>query len=209
MVKRLNGGYFMSVEVDPYYTTMSELLNGFQSTRSFNFHIEKIIHLFRIKYRIQTHAMHIKNLAQFNTVQFYAVNQSYRLGNYLSTNWRKGYNLQVEYNYIQSKFSGLNTKAILWNIRHEYKTSFQFQFSRYVTANLSLLRYMGKGMLSLDLLDCNINWLIGNKYRFYIQGYNLFNRKLFVEQVVHSNSISTNMQYLVGRRISFGVDLPL
>jgi hypothetical protein len=68
---------------------------------------------------------------------------------------------------------------------------------------------MGKGMRSLDLLDCNISWMIKNKYRFYIQGFNLFNRKLFVEQAIHANSISTNMQQLIGRRVILGLDLPL
>jgi hypothetical protein len=153
--------------------------------------------------------MHVKNLVEFNTVQFYAINQGYRFGNYLSTHWKKGYNLQVEYNYITSKFIGFNTRSVIWNIRHEYKTTFQLQFSRYATANISLLRYMGKGILSLDILDCNINWMIKNKYWIYIQGYNLLNRKLFVEQAIHSNSVSTNMQQLLGRRVSLGLDLPL
>ena len=209
MLKRVIGDYFMSVEVDPFYTKMTELLNGSQSTRSLNLHIEKIIHPLRMKYRIQTHAMHAMNLVKFNEEQFYTINQGYRFGNYLSTNWRKGYNLQVEYNYITSKFIGFNVRRVIWNIRHEYKTTFQFQVRQYVTANLSLLHYMGKGMPSLDLLDCNINWMIKNKYRFYIQGFNLFNRKLFVEQAIHSNSISTNMQQLIGRRVILGLDLPL
>jgi hypothetical protein len=209
MIKRVVGDYFMSVEVDPLYTKMTELLNGSQSTRSLNLHIEKIIHPLRMKYRIQTQAMHVKNLVQFNAVQFYAINQGYRFGNYLSTNWKKGYNLQLEYNYITSKFIGFNARSVIWNTRHEYKTTFQLQFSRYANANISLLRYMGKGILSLDLLDCNINWVIKNKYRIYIQGYNLLNRKLFVEQAIHSNSVSTNMQQLLGRRVSLGLDLPL
>ncbi|MEN9951844.1 MAG: hypothetical protein RLZZ520_112, partial [Bacteroidota bacterium] len=66
MIKRVIGDYFMSVEVDPLYTKMTELLNGSQSTRSLNLHIEKIIHPLRMKYRIQTQAMHVKNLVQFN-----------------------------------------------------------------------------------------------------------------------------------------------
>jgi hypothetical protein len=43
----------------------------------------------------------------------------------------------------------------------------------------------------------------------YVQGYNLLNRKLYVEQVIHANSISTSVQQLIGRRVVIGLDLPL
>ena len=208
-IKQVIGDYMMSVELDPFFTKMTELLNGSQSTRSLNIHIEKIIHPLRMKYRIQNNAMHVKNLVVFNAEQFYAINDVYRFSNYLSTNWRKGYNFLFEYNFIRSSFSGFNTNNTLWNSRNEYKATFQFQFSPHLNANLSLIRYQGKSIQTLDLFDCTINWLINKKYRLYMQGYNLLNRKLFVEQVIHINSISTTEQQLIGRRIIIGLDLPL
>lgn len=209
MIKQVIGDYFMSVGLDPFFTKMTELLNGRQSNRSLNIHIEKIIHPIRMKYRIQTNLMHLNNLAQFNAQQYFAINQIYRYGNYLSTNWRKGYNVQVEYNYLKSNFSGLHTRSKIWNNRHEYKASSQFQFSQQLNVILTLTRYQGKSIQILDLLDCTINWMINSKYRMYMQGYNLLNRTLYVEQVIHANSISTNMQQLIGRRFIVGLDLPL
>ncbi|MEN9371315.1 MAG: hypothetical protein RLZZ64_390, partial [Bacteroidota bacterium] len=78
-----------------------------------------------------------------------------------------------------------------------------------VNINLILLRYFGKNLQSLDLFDCSINWMINNKYRIYMQGFNLLNRKIFVEQLVQANSISTNKQELIGRRIILGIEIPL
>jgi hypothetical protein len=72
-----------------------------------------------------------------------------------------------------------------------------------------LTRYQGKNSQTLDLLDCTINWMIVSKYRMYVQGYNLLNRKLYVEQIINANSISTNVQQLIGRRVIVGLDLPL
>jgi hypothetical protein len=161
-----------------------------------------------MKYRIHTNIIQLKRLNEFNSQQFFAKNQVYRFGNFLSTNWRKGYNLQIEYHYIRSKFNGLNERNSLWSNRFECKTSFQFQFNEQINANLSLLRYSGKDITSLDLLDCILNWTIKNKYRLYIQGFNLLNRKSFVEQHLYSNSISINTQPLFGRRVIFGLDLP-
>ncbi|MEY3541964.1 MAG: hypothetical protein RLZZ204_776 [Bacteroidota bacterium] len=209
MIKRVIGDYFMSVGLNPFFTKMTELLNGRQLNRSLNLHIEKIIHPIRMKYRIQTNLMHLNNLTQFNDQQFFAINQIYRFGNYLSTNWRRGYNVQVEYNYLKSNFSGLHTHSKIWNNRHEYKASSQFQFSRQLNAVLTLTRYQGKNSQTLDLLDCTINWMIVSKYRLYVQGYNLLNRKLYVEQVINTNSISTSEQQLIGRRVIVGLDLPL
>jgi hypothetical protein len=51
--------------------------------------------------------------------------------------------------------------------------------------------------------------MIVSKYRLYVQGYNLLNRKLYVEQVINTNSISTSEQQLIGRRVIVGLDLPL
>ena len=81
--------------------------------------------------------------------------------------------------------------------------------NKQLNANLSLLRYSGKGILSLALLDCSINWVVNTKYRFYLQGFNLLNKKLFIEQIVQTNNISTNKQQMIGRRVSLGFDLPL
>jgi hypothetical protein len=199
----------MSVELDPFFTKMTELLNGMQSTRSLNLHVEKIIHPLRVKYRLQTNALQIKCLSQFNKLRFYAFNEVYRFGNSLTSNRRKGYNIQMEYHYIRSKFNRINERSSLWNNRHEFKTTLQFQFSRQVNASLILLRCFGKDLQPLDLFDCSINWMINNKYRIYMQGFNLLNRKIFVEQLVQVNSISTNRQELIGRRIILGIDIPL
>jgi hypothetical protein len=188
---------------------MTELLNGMQSTRSMNLHFEKIIHPLRVKYRLQTNILQIKRLSQFNKQQFYGFNEVYRLGNSLTSNWRKGYNVEVEYQYISSKFSGLSERSNLWNNRHELKTTLQFQLSRQVNANLVVLRYFGRDIQSIDLFDCSINGMINSKYRIYMQGFNLLNRKVFVEQLVQANSISTNRQELIGRRIILGIDIPL
>lgn len=208
-IKQVKGDYYMSVELDPFFTKMTELLNGMQSTRSLNLYVEKIIHPLRLKYRLQTNALQIKRLSQFNKLRFYAFNEVYRFGNSLTSNWRKGYNVQLEYYYIRSKFNGLNERSSLWNNRYEFKTTLQFQFSRQVNTNLMLLRYFGKDLQRLDLFDCSINWMINNKYRIYMQGFNLLNRKTFVEQLVQGNSISTNRQELIGRRIILGIDIPL
>jgi hypothetical protein len=209
LTKRVIRDYFMSVELDPFYTKLIELQNGIQVTQSLNFHFEKIIHSVRIKYRIQTNLMQSKSLSQFNTKQFYAINQFYRIGNILSTNWRKGYNLQFDYHYIRSKFNEMNLRKTLWGSRYEYKATFQFQVNDQINANFSLLRYSGKGILSLTLLDCSINWVLNARYRFYLQGFNLLNKKWFVEQFIQTNSISINKQQLIGRRVSLGFDLPL
>jgi hypothetical protein len=209
MIKRVIGDYFMSVGLDPFFTKMTELLNGRQSTRSLNIHIEKIIHPVRMKYRIQTNLLHLNNLSQFNGQQFYAINQIYRFGNYLSTNWRKGYNVQVEYNYLKSNFSGLHASSRLWNNRYEYKVSSQFQFGRQLNTIMTLTRYQGKNIQTLDLFDCTINWMMNRRYRVYLQGYNLLNRKIYTEQVINANSRSTSVQQLLGRRVIVGLDLPL
>jgi hypothetical protein len=208
-IKQVKGDYFMSVELDSLFTKMTELLNGMQSTRSLNLHFEKIIHPLRVKYRLHTNSLQIKRLSQFNKQQFYGFNEVYRLGNSLTSNWRKGYNVEVEYQYISSKFSGLSERSNLWNNRHELKTTLQFQLSRQVNANLVVLRYFGRDIQSIDLFDCSINGMINSKYRIYMQGFNLLNRKVFVEQLVQANSISTNRQELIGRRIILGIDIPL
>jgi hypothetical protein len=54
-----------------------------------------------------------------------------------------------------------------------------------------------------------MNWIINKKYRIYMQGFNLLNRKIFVEQLVQANIISNTRQELIGRRIILGIDLPL
>lgn len=204
-IKQIKGDYFTSVEFDPIFTRMTELPNGSESNRSYTLHVEKIIHSLRMKYKLQTTALQVKRLNQFNQQQFYTANQFYRFGNFLTTNWRKGYNVQVEYSYIQSKYNGSNG----WNSRHEYKTTLQFQLSRELNASLITFHYSGKGIETVDLFDCSINWLMKSKYRLYIQGFNLLNRKYFVEQLVQDNRMSTKKQELIGRRIMIGFDIPL
>jgi hypothetical protein len=46
-------------------------------------------------------------------------------------------------------------------------------------------------------------------YRLYVQGYNLLNKRIFVQQIIDVNSLQKTMQQLVGRRIIVGIDLPL
>ena len=209
LINRVIGDYFMSVELDPFFTKMSELQNGSKLTQSLNLHFEKVIHPIRLKYRTQISTMRLKNLSQFDDQQFYATNLVSRFSNSLVTNWRKGYNIQFEYNHIRSKFNRMKEKYAFWSIRHEYKTTFQIQFNRQLNANIALIRYSGKGILSLDLFDFSINWIFNRKHRFYMQGFNLLNSKYFVEQVIHANSISTSKQQLIGRRVGIGIDMPL
>jgi len=51
--------------------------------------------------------------------------------------------------------------------------------------------------------------MMNRRYRVYLQGYNLLNRKIYTEQVINANSRSTSVQQLLGRRVIVGLDLPL
>jgi hypothetical protein len=201
--------YLISIEIDPFYTIMSQIIGEQQSSLSLNLHLEKIIHPFRLKYRIQLSGMNVIHPAQFNGKEFDAVNQALRIGNYLSTNWRKGYNLQFEHQYMLSRFYGLSNSTILWNIRNEFKAGLQLVFSQKFNSHLSMIRYTGRGFITLDLLDLKLNCTPKSTYRLYVQGYNLLNKRIFFQQIIDVNSLQKTMQQLVGRRIIVGIDLPL
>jgi hypothetical protein len=149
------------------------------------------------------------NPAQFNGNQFDATNHTFRIGNNLTTNWRKGYNLQFEHRSILSQFYGLSNSTFLWNIRNEFKAGLQLMFSQKINTNLSMMRYSGRGFITLDLLDLKLNWTPNKTCRLYFHGYNLLNKRNFVQQIVSANSVDKNVQQLVGRRIVLGIDLPL
>jgi hypothetical protein len=209
IMRRVYKDYLTAIDLDPFFTVMSQLIGWQQSTLSLNLHLEKIIHPFRLKYRIQLNGMKSINPAQFNGNQFDAINNVFRIGNHLSTNWRKGYNLQFEHQYILSRFYGFSNTSVLWNIRHEFKGELQLIFSPKINTNLSMMRYSGRGFITLDLVDLKLNWIPKNTYRLYVQGYNLLNKRIFVQQIINANSIDKNVQQLVGRRIILGLDFPL
>lgn len=209
MVRRVYKDYLTAIDLDPIITMMSQLIGRQQSTLSLNLHLEKIIHPFRLKYRIQLNGMNSINPAQFNGNQFDATNHTFRIGNNLTTNWRKGYNLQFEHRSILSQFYGLSNSTFLWNIRNEFKAGLQLMFSQKINTNLSMMRYSGRGFITLDLLDLKLNWTPNKTCRLYFHGYNLLNKRNFVQQIVSANSVDKNVQQLVGRRIVLGIDLPL
>ena len=209
MLRKVYNDYLISIDLDPFYTIISQIIGDQQSSLSLNLHLEKIIHPFRLKYRIQLNGMYIIQPAQFNGYQFDAINHAFRIGNYLSTNWRKGYNLQFEHQYMLSRFYGLSNTTLLWNVRNEFKAGLNLVFSQKFNSNLSIMRYTGRGLIRVDLVDIKLNCTPKNTYRLYIQGYNLLNKRIFVQQIINVNSLQKNMQQLVGRRIIFGIDLPL
>jgi len=209
MVRRVYKDYLTAIDLDPFFTMMSQSIGRQQSTLSLNLHLEKIIHPLRLKYRIQLNGMKSINPAQFNGNQFDATNHVFRIGNYLATNWRKGYNLQFDHQYVLSKFYGLSNTTVLWNVRNEFKVGLQLMLSQKFNTNLSMMRYSGRGFITLDLVDIKLNWVPKNTYRLYVQGYNLLNKRIFVQQIINANSIDKNVQQLVGRRIILGLDFPL
>jgi len=209
MVRRVYKDYLTAIDLDPFFTMMSQSIGRQQSTLSLNLHLEKIIHPLRLKYRIQLNGMKSINPAQFNGNQFDATNHVFRIGNYLATNWRKGYNLQFDHQYVLSKFYGLSNTTVLWNVRNEFKVGLQLMLSQKFNTNLSMMRYSGRGFITLDLVDIKLNWTPKNTYRLFVQGYNLLNKRIFVQQIINANSIDKNVQQLVGRRIILGLDFPL
>ncbi len=208
MFREVKGDYFMSTTLEPFYTILNHLIAKRQSSASFNFQLEKIIHPIRVKYRILYTAMHVQIPAQFNAENFTAVNTIKRFGQHISTNWRKGFNLQFEYYINQSQFLGIVREGIK-NRRHDYKVLMELQFSKYLNAHLVVHRYTGRTILPVELVDFKINWIPESKYRIYFTGNNILNRKLFVQQILNVNSITTNQENLIGRRIIVGLDLPL
>ena len=209
MLKRVYKDYLISVDLDSFYTIMSQLIGEQQSNVSVNLHLEKIIHPFRLKYRIQLNGMNVLQPTQFNGNQFESINHAFRISNHLSTNWRKGYNLQFEHQFMLSRFYRLDNTNVLWNVRNEFKAGLQLIFSQKFNSHLSMMRYTGRGFITLDLIDLKLNYMPKNTFRMYVHTYNLLNKRIFVQQNIHQNSLQKNMQHLVGRRIIIGIDLPL
>jgi hypothetical protein len=208
MIRNVKGDYFMSTTLEPLYTVINHQIAEEQSSASFNFQLEKIIHPARLKYRVFFGSMYLKLPGQFNTQEFTAINVVKRISQHISTNWRKGYNLQFEYQFVQSQFSGFSRDG-LKNSQHDYKVIFELQFSRHLNAHTTIHQFRSRTILPFDLVDLKMNWSPNSKYRFYLTGNNLLNRKLFVQQILHANSISINQQFLIGRRIVVGADIPL
>lgn len=206
--KEIRGDYFMSVDLLPAYTTLIQLANGSQSMRSLNIQIEKIIHPIRMKYRIQGGFIYSKNLVVFNKQPFDVKNQMYRLGNFLTTNWRKRYNFQLEYQHVRSLFNLYAKNKSVWAIRNEVKAGIQFNVRKDLHTTISLHRYSGPAVRPLNLFDCSLNWIYKSTYRFYLKGNNLLNMKQFSQQFVQANSITTSIQQMIGRRIILGLDIP-
>ena len=209
MLRRVYKDYLSSIDLDPFYTILSQKIGDQQSSLSVNLHLEKIIHPYRLKYRIQLNGMNIIHPAQFNGNQFESINHAFRIGNYLSTNWRKGYNFQFEHQYMLSRFYGLSNSTVFWNVRSEFKAGLQLMLTTKLNTHLSTVRYTGRGFITLDLVDLKLNWIPKHAYRIYVQGYNLLNKRVFVQQIVSVNSIDKNIQQLVGRRMILGFDIPL
>lgn len=208
MIKNINRDYYMATSLGPYNTTLSHLIAKRQYTASFNFQFEKLIHPVRIKYRLLFGLLHLNGPAQFNSQKFIAINTFSTIGQHISTNWRKGYNLQFEHHQIQSKLAGMSSNTFR-NYRNEYKIILELYFSHHLNAHLVLHRYNGKGLTPLDVFDIKMNCSPNSKYRFFINGNNLLNKKIFIQQTISHNSISTTSQQLIGRRIFIGVDIPL
>lgn len=208
IIREVKRDYFMSTTLYPYYTSIEQRRAERLSSVSFNFQLEKIIHPARLKYRLLFAAMRLESPAEFNSQLFTVGNTVTRIGQHISTNWRKGYNFQVEYQFVQSTFSGFGSNA-LQNSRHDYKVIVELLFSRCLNAHLTLQRYTSRNIMTFDLFDFKMNWTPNSKYRVYLTGNNLLNRKLFVQQIPGASSISTNQQYLIGRRVIVGLDFPL
>lgn len=208
LISEIKRDYFITTNLHPYYTNISQQIAERQSSVSFNFQLEKIIHPARLKYRLLYTAMRLSGPSQLNAQRFIVGNTATRIGQNISTNWRKGYNFQVEYQFVQSVFSGFASNA-LQNSRHDYKVIVELLFSRRLNAHLMLHHYTGRNIIPFELFDFKMNWSPKSKYRFYLTGNNLLNRKLFFQQIISANSISTNQQYLIGRRIVIGADIPL
>lgn len=208
MIRNVKRDYFMSTTLEPFYTSINHQVAEEQLSASFNFQLEKVIHVARLKYRLSYGSMYLKLPVQFNTQKFTAINIVKRIGQHISTNWRKGYNLQFDYQFVQSQFSGPLSDG-LKNIQHDYKVTLELHFSRHLNAHVTVHHFRSRTIFPFDLVDLKMNWSPNSKYRIYINGNNLLNRKLFVQQILHVNSISTNQQYLIGRRIVVGADIPL
>ena len=82
-------------------------------------------------------------------------------------------------------------------------------YSNKINALLGVSQFSGRGFVDLQLLDLKLNLTANSKYRIYVHGTNLLDRKVFIQQVIGANSIGDDRQTLIGRRIVLGVDVPL
>jgi hypothetical protein len=207
--KSIYGDYMMAVGLHPYLSTIKTVLGDRQTNLMINLYLEKVIHAIRIKYRIQWNGMYTYIPSIFNNVHFVGQTRLFRIDNHLTSNWRKRYNFQLEHQYQVSLFSGFKSNSSSINSTQVVRITMQYQLSNSVHVGIGSNHYTGKGFVSLHLLDVKMNGVMLNKYRLYVQGNNLLNRKVFIQQVVGVNSIGTNRQALVGRRMVIGVDVPL
>ncbi len=208
-VKYIYYDYMMAVEMQPYFSSIKTIIGSRQTMFSLNAHLEKVIHAPRLKYRIQLTGMQNAIPSQFNNQQFISFTRFVRIDNGISTNWRKGYNFQFEHRYIRSLFSGFNKGAPTKNFTHEYKFGIQMYYSSKINALIGASQFSGRGFVHLQLLDLKLNLTAGSKYRIFVHGTNLLDKKVFIQQVIGANSIGDNRQNLIGRRIVVGVDVPL
>ena len=207
MIKKMNRDYFMATTVYPDYTVISQPIGERQFLSSFNMHFEKVLHVIRMKYRISFSATHLYSPAQFNGEKFMAINDVLNFGQYLSTNWQKGYNFQLEYKKINSKSIGLSNSRFK-NFIHNYKAVVQLQLNSQLNGQLSIQHYNGKDVIPFNLFDMKMNWLLKSKYRIFIEGINLLHNRTFIQQTLSSSSIIVTHQHVLGRRIIFGADIP-
>lgn len=208
MVREIYRDYFVATSLQPFYTSINHQVGERQSSTSFNIQIEKLIHPIRLKYRLFFNTLHMNSPTEFNAKYFIVLNKVNRVGQHMSTNWRKGYNIQFDYQYIFSTISTLSNPNIKQS-RHDYKLLLQFQFSQKLNINLVVNRYSGKDLISLYLLDFKMNWFSTNKYRLFLDATNLLNKKIVAQQTLGVNSLNNAEHWLIGRRVIFGVDIPL
>jgi hypothetical protein len=201
--------YMMAVEMQPYFSSIITILGSRQTIFSMTAHLEKVIHAPRLKYRLQLTGAQNAIPSQFNKQQFISFTRFARIDNSISTNWRKGYNFQFEYYYTRSLFSGFTNDARTKNFTHEYKFGIQMYYSSKINALIGVSQFSGRGFVHLQLLDLKLNLTANSKYRIYVYGTNLLDRKVFIQQVIGANSIGDNRQTLIGRRVVVGVDIPL
>jgi hypothetical protein len=208
-VKYMYYNYMMAVEMQPYFSSIKTIIGSRQTIFSLTAHLEKVIHAPRLKYRIQLTGMQNAIPSQFNNQQFTSFTRFARIDNGIYTNWRKGYNFQFEHHYIRSLFSGFTNGAPTKNFTHEYKFGIQMYYSSKINALIGVSQFSGKGFVHLQLLDLKLNLTARSKYRIFVHGTNLLDRKVFIQQVIGANSIGENRQNLIGRRLVVGVDVPL
>lgn len=209
LMKQVTGEYLHGIEIFPTYTQLVQFISKRQLFISSNVHLEKVIFPLRMRYRLSLNSLFVQQPIQFNAVQFLSTSSTFRIGNSVSTNWRKWLNFQFEYWCILSRFENASTTSSLWNYRNNYKLQSQYQLGRKWNFSWTIQCYTGKGVVQLNLLDCKFNISPLSKSRFYLQGNNLFNTRKFRYQVLSATGSGVFTEQLIGRRIILGVDIPL